>query len=179
MKFWLQVVLGALFTKPVLLVRISGSGSGKTGFSGNFFFAFFASMDLFGLQGHPRMFRYHLIRIRIWIREIRFFEIRTFCFFDFLSLKTLQYGCLMTPLDYLMDPWWSRTHPDIRIRIYLYNDYCFQREDFWTFLLYIMLLNFPLLKLWGPESIHNTYDVPSEPERAAKARRAVVASTVY
>ena len=61
-------------------------------------------MDLFGLQGHPRMFRYHLIRIRIWIREIRFFEIRTFCFFDFLSLKTLQYGCLMTPLDHLMDP---------------------------------------------------------------------------
>ena len=25
-------------------------------------------------------------------------------------------------------------------------------------------------------SIHNTYNVPSEPERAAKARRAVVAS---
>ena len=39
-----------------------------------------------------------------------------------------------------------------------------------------MLLNFPLLKLWGLESIHNTYNVPSEPERAAKARRAVVAS---
>ena len=35
-------------------------------------------------------------------REIRFFEI--FRFFDFLSLKTLQYGRLMTPLDYLMDP---------------------------------------------------------------------------
>ena len=27
-------------------------------------------------------------------------------------------------------------------------------------------------------SIHNTYDVPSEPERAAKARRAVVASNL-
>ena len=27
-------------------------------------------------------------------------------------------------------------------------------------------------------SIHNTYNVPSEPERAAKARRAVVASFV-
>ena len=39
-----------------------------------------------------------------------------------------------------------------------------------------MLLNFPLLKLWGPESIHNIYNVPLEPERAAKARRAVVAS---
>ena len=45
-------------------------------------------------------------------------------------------------------------------------------------LLYIMLLNFPLLKFWGPESIHNIYNVPLElePERAAKARRAVVAS---
>ena len=42
-----------------------------------------------------------------------------------------------------------------------------------------MLLNFPLLKLWGPESKHNViyiYNVPLEPERAAKARRAVVAS---
>ena len=48
----------------------------------------------------------------------------------------------------------------------------------WTscFLLYMVLLNFPLLKLWGPESIHNIYNVPLEPERAAKARRAVVAS---
>ena len=72
---------------------------GNPDFPEIFFSLFFASMDLLGPQGHPRMFRYHLIRIRIWIREIRFFEIRTFCFFDFLSLKTLQYGCLMTPLD--------------------------------------------------------------------------------
>ena len=38
--------------------------------------------------------------------------------------------------------------------------------------------NFPLLKLWGPESIHNIHNVPLEPERAAKARRAVVASLI-
>ena len=47
-------------------------------------------------------------------------------------------------------------------------------------MLYIVLLIFPLLKLWGPESIHNIYNVPLElePERAAKARRAVVASQI-
>ena len=60
----------------------------------------------------------------------------------------------------------------------MYN-FCFQREDFWTFLLYIVLLNLPLLKLRGPESIHNIYNVPLEPERAAKARRVVVASGGY
>ena len=66
------------------------------------------------LRVTPRMFRYHLIRIRTG--KSGFSKIRIFRFFDFLSLKTLQYGCLMTPLDHLMDPWWSRTHPDIRIR---------------------------------------------------------------
>ena len=39
-----------------------------------FFFAFFASMDLLGPQGRPRMDRNHLIWIRIRIREIRFFQ---------------------------------------------------------------------------------------------------------
>ena len=54
----------------------------------------------------------------------------------------------------------------------------FSKGIFLDLLLYIMLLNFPLLKFWGPESIHNIYNVPFElePERAAKARRAVVAS---
>ena len=35
---------------------------------------------------------------------------------------------------------------------------------------------FPFAQTLGPESIHNIYNVPLEPERAAKARRAVVAS---
>ena len=39
-----------------------------------------------------------------------------------------------------------------------------------------VLLNFPLNKFWRLGSIHNIYNVPLEPERAAKARRAVVAS---
>ena len=33
-----------------------------------------------------------------------------------------------------------------------------------------------LLHFWEPESLHNLYNVPSEPERAAEARSAVVAS---
>ena len=61
----------------------------------NFFFAFFASMDLLGPQGHPP---------DVPVppnpdREIRFFENPDFSFFDFLSLKTLQYECLWTRLD--------------------------------------------------------------------------------
>ena len=40
------------------------------------------------------------------------------------------------------------------------------------------VLNSTFLVLLGLGSIHNTYNVPSEPERAAKARRAVVASII-
>ena len=69
----------------------------------NFFFAFFGFYGLLGPQGHPPdapeppnpdpdlgnpVFR----------------KIRTFRFFDFLSLKTLQYGCLWTPLDQPKSP---------------------------------------------------------------------------
>ena len=36
---------------------------------------------------------------------------------------------------------------------------------------------FPFAQTLGPESIHNIYNGPLEPERAAKARRAVVASS--
>ena len=68
----------------------------------NFFFAFFASMDLLGPQGHPRMVRNHLIRIRTG--KSGFSKIRIFRFFDFLSLKTLQHGCLLTPLDQPKSP---------------------------------------------------------------------------
>ena len=38
------------------------------------------------------------------------------------------------------------------------------------------LLNSPLNKFFGLGFIHNIYNVPLEPERAAEARRAVVAS---
>ena len=42
----------------------------------------------------------------------------------------------------------------------------------------LFAFEFPLAQTLGPESIHNIYNVPLElePERAAKARRAVVAS---
>ena len=67
------------------------SGPGKSGFSGNFFSAFFASMDLLGPQGHhpdgpespnpdPD-------------REMLFFENPDFSFFRLFKL--LQYGCLL------------------------------------------------------------------------------------
>ena len=50
LKFWLQVALLAPIATPWTEIRISGSGSGKSGFSRIFFFA---SMDLLGPQGHP------------------------------------------------------------------------------------------------------------------------------
>ena len=53
LKFWLQVALSAPIATAWTQIRKSGSGSGKSGFSGNFFFAFFASMDLLEPQGHP------------------------------------------------------------------------------------------------------------------------------
>ena len=53
LKFWLQVALGAPIATAWKQIRKSGSGSGKSGFSGNFFSLFFASMDLLGPQGHP------------------------------------------------------------------------------------------------------------------------------
>ena len=52
LKFWLQVALLAPFATAWTQIRKSGSG--KTGFCPEFFFfAFFASMDLLGPQGHP------------------------------------------------------------------------------------------------------------------------------
>ena len=82
LKFWLQVGLGPPITTPWTLIRKSGSG--KSGFSGNFFFAFFASMDLLGPQGHPP---------DVPVppnpdpdREIRFFENPDFSFFRLFKL---------------------------------------------------------------------------------------------
>ena len=63
----------------------------------NFFFAFFASMDLLGPQGHPL----DGPESPNPDREIRFSKIQIFRFFDFLSLKTLQHGCLLTQGDQL------------------------------------------------------------------------------
>ena len=53
LKFWLQVALSAPISTRCAEIRKSGSGSGKSGFSGNFFSLFFASTDLLGPQGHP------------------------------------------------------------------------------------------------------------------------------
>ena len=52
MKFWLQVALSAPIATPWTEIRKSGSGSGKSGFSPEFFFAFFASKDPLGPQEH-------------------------------------------------------------------------------------------------------------------------------
>ena len=91
LKFWLQVALSAPIATAWTEIRKSGSGgsgSGKSGFSGFFFFfAFFASMDLLGPQGHSPdgPVSPNLDPDR---------EIRIFRFFGFLSLETLQYGCI-------------------------------------------------------------------------------------
>ena len=51
LKFWLQVAFGPPVSTRCAEIRKSGSG--KSGFSGKNFLAFFASMDLLGPQGHP------------------------------------------------------------------------------------------------------------------------------
>ena len=85
LKFWLQVALSAPIATAWTEIRKSGSGSGKSGFSGNFFFAFFASMDLLGPQGHPPDGPESPNPDPD--REIRFFENPDFSFFRFFKLK--------------------------------------------------------------------------------------------
>ena len=54
-------------------------------------------MDLLGPQGHP--LDGPVSPNPDADREIRFFENPDFSFFRLKELKTLQYGCLLTPLD--------------------------------------------------------------------------------
>ena len=59
-----------------------------------FFFRFFLLLRTsWDLRVTPRMFRYHLIRIRTG--KYGFSKIQIFGFFDFLSLKTLQRGNIL------------------------------------------------------------------------------------
>ena len=96
---------------------------------------FFASMDLFGPQGHP---------LDVPVppnpdpdREIRFFENPDFSFFRFFKLKDPTIWVSM-----------DSSGPN-----------------------YVTVLsNSPLIEFWGLGSIHNVYNMPMEPERAAKAR---------
>ena len=53
LKFWLQVALSAPIATAWKQIRKSGSGSGKSGFSGNFFFAFFGFYGPLGTSGSP------------------------------------------------------------------------------------------------------------------------------
>ena len=53
LKFWLQVALSAPIATAWAEIRKSGSGSGKSGFSGKFFFAFFGFYGPLGTSGSP------------------------------------------------------------------------------------------------------------------------------
>ena len=53
LKFWLQVALSAPISTAWAEIRKSGSGSGKSGFSGKFFFAFFGFYGPLGTSGSP------------------------------------------------------------------------------------------------------------------------------
>ena len=85
LKFWLQVAFGPPVSTRCAEIRKSGSGSGKSGFSGIFFRFFSASMDLLGPQGH------HLDGPESPNpdpgREIRFFEIPDCSIFRLFKLK--------------------------------------------------------------------------------------------
>merc|ERR1712001_144942 len=85
LKFWLQVALLAPIATPWTDIRKSGSGSGKSGFSGKFFFAFFASTDPLGPQGYPPDGPEPPNPDPD--REIRFFENPDFSFFRLFKLK--------------------------------------------------------------------------------------------
>ena len=85
LKFWLQVAFGPPISTRCAEIRKSGSGSGKSGFSGNFFSLFFASMDLLGPQGHPPDGPESPNPDPA--RKIRFFENPDFSFFRLFKLK--------------------------------------------------------------------------------------------
>merc|ERR1711994_1117091 len=103
LKFWLQVALSAQIATAWAEIRKSGSGSGKSGFSGNFFSLFFGFYGLLGPQGHPPDGPEPPNPDPDPGNPV-FSKIRIFRFFDFLSLKTLQYGCLWTRLDQPKSP---------------------------------------------------------------------------
>ena len=84
MKFWLQVALGPPITTPWKQIRKSGTG--KTGFSGTFFFHFFSLLrTCWDLRVTPWRFPYHLIRI--WTGKSGFFENPDLSFFRLFKLK--------------------------------------------------------------------------------------------
>ena len=83
LKFWLHVGLG-----PPIATRwaeIRKSGSVKSGFLGNFFRFFFASMDLLGPKDHPP--DGPVSPNPDLDREIRFFENPDLSFFRFFEPK--------------------------------------------------------------------------------------------
>ena len=85
LKFWLQVALSAPIATAWAEIRKSGSGSGKSGFSRNFFSLFSASTDLLGPQGHPP--DVPVPPNPDQDREIRFFKNPDFSFFRLFKLK--------------------------------------------------------------------------------------------
>ena len=85
LKFWLQVALLAPFATAWTEIRKSGSGSGKSGFSGKLFFAFFGFYGLLGPQGHPPDGPESPNPDPD--RESRFFENPDFSFFRLFKLK--------------------------------------------------------------------------------------------
>ena len=94
LKFWLQVALGPPWGRRPDPVH---PDPGNPVFPEIFFSLFLLLWTSWDLRVTPRMDRNHLIRIRTG--KSGFSKIRIFRFFAFLSLKTLQHGCLWTRLD--------------------------------------------------------------------------------
>ena len=86
LKFWLQVALSAPIATAWKQNRKSGSGSGKSGFSGKFFFAFFGFYGPLGTSGSPPDGPEPPNPDPD--REIRFFRTSVFSLFRPLKLRT-------------------------------------------------------------------------------------------
>ena len=106
LKFWLQVDLGPPIAPWGRRPDPAHPDPGNPVFPEIFFSLFLASTASWDLRVTPRMHRNHLIRIRIRIREIRFFRKSALCLF---KLKHLQYRCLWLPFDLRVDAWWTLT----------------------------------------------------------------------
>ena len=85
LKFWLRVALSAPIATAWKQIRKSGSGSGKSEFSGNFLSLFSLLWTSWDLRVTPRMFPHHLIRIRTG--KSGFFKNPFFSFFRLFELK--------------------------------------------------------------------------------------------
>ena len=136
---------------------------GNPDFPEIFFSLFSLLWTSWDLRVTPRMDRNHLIRIRTG--KSGFFESPFFFVFRLFKLKPLQYWRLWTPdssLPFQIEHFMSCFSTIINILCLNVIQMLFLN----------VLLNFHFIQFFWLVSVHSIYNVPLEPERAPKGRRA-------